>query len=362
MLPIQTAIICMLLLLRLWRRGESQLGSKPVILAVAAFAASALGWGAIVLYIAAPTLYVILQVPIMWLFMGVNVLYYRFIYEITKTDPGEKFSLWHYGLPTLIALIYLVWSLFVPFGIQRFLVESKGEIVDGYEAYSWFSTSKPLLFSLFLIVYTVITIIRARHFSRAVINYSADEGRMSLSWLYKILYPLLGMALLAATLVLFSNKTLTSTPVIIIPLFFFIFRDVMLTHNILLDNFVVIATEPCGEQQPEDAPCPSLVPITREDIRRLESYMRRAKPYLKPKLKITDITTDLGTNRTSLSRLINRTYGMNFSRFINRYRMEELERLQADSKNAGVPELDLIARAGFSDWRGYVRVKNREKI
>jgi AraC-like DNA-binding protein len=362
MLPIQTAIICILLLLRLRRRGESQLESKPIMLAVAAFAASALSWGAIVLYIAAPMLYAILGVPITWLFMGGNVLCYRFVYEITKTDTGEKFSLWHYGLPTLIALIYLVWSLFVPFDIQCFLVESKGEIVDDYEAYSWSLASKPLLFSLSLTIYAVFIIIRVRRFSRVVSNYSADEGRMSLSWLCKILYPLLGMAPLAVVQVLLTNQTFTSTPIIIIPLLFCIFRDVMLAHNILLDNFVVISTESCGEQHPEGAPCLSLAPITREDVRRLESYMRKTKPYLEPKLKITDMTTGLGTNRTTLSRLINRTYGMNFSRFINRYRLEELERLQADSKNADVSEFHLIAKAGFSDWRGYLRVKNREKI
>lgn len=72
--------------------------------------------------------------------------------------------------------------------------------------------------------------------------------------------------------------------------------------------------------------------------------------------------TDLNTNRTSLSLLINRTYGMNFSRYINRYRLEELESIKSDSGYAGLCELDMVALAGFSDYRGYKRVKQREEI
>lgn len=360
MLAAQTALICILLLLRLRSRRESQLGSKPILIAVAAYAASGLGLASISLYITMPAVYAALGMPVMWCFVSVNVLYYHFTFELTKTRSHERFSRWHYFAPASITAIYLVWSLFVPFDVQCQLVESKSEIVQDYEVYSWFSNSKPLLFSVFMIVYGVMATLRIRRFRRAVVNYSADEQRTSLSWLYQMTYAMLGMVPLALAFVVLSNRTLTSTPIVILPLLFFIYRDVMLVHNILTDNFVVITSDADATLSSQSDEQPLFAGTQHEEVRHLESYMRERKPYLNPELKITDITADLHTNRTSLSQLINRTYGMNFSRFVNRYRLEELKKIKADTKN-DLPEIELIAEAGFSEWRGYLRVKQREE-
>jgi AraC-like DNA-binding protein len=108
-----------------------------------------------------------------------------------------------------------------------------------------------------------------------------------------------------------------------------------------------------------------LIKINRKDfaadIRRLEACMEHEKPYLDSRLSIKDMIRQLNTNRTSLSLLINQTYGMNFNRFINRYRLTELEELQNDPSNAGVSQLELVIKAGFSDRRGYIRAKQREE-
>ena len=94
----------------------------------------------------------------------------------------------------------------------------------------------------------------------------------------------------------------------------------------------------------------------------LEAYMQKNKPYLNPKFKITDMTSALNTNRTSLSTLINRVYGVNFSRFINRYRLHELQQLKLNPANKKLSEEDLVSKAGFSDFRGYLRVRFREEV
>lgn len=360
MLAAQTTLICILLLLRLRSRRESQLASRPILIAVAAYATSGLGLISIVFYITIPAVYVMLKVPVMWCFMIVNVLYFQFIFELTKIDATERFSRWHYFTPVLITLVYLIWSLLIPLDVHRLLVKSKSEIVPGYEFYSWFSHSKPLLFSIFMIAYSVMTIFRVRRFRCAVVNYSADEQRTSFSWLYQITYAMLGMAPLALALIFLSNSLLTSTPIVIIPFLFFLFRDVMLVHNILTDHFVIITPESDQNQstQPDDKLL--FIQTQNEKALRLDSYMRQVKPYLNPELKITDITADLNTNRTSLSLLINKVYGINFCRFVNRYRLEELEIIKA-SANKDIPEIELIAKAGFSEWRGYLRVKQREE-
>lgn len=57
--------------------------------------------------------------------------------------------------------------------------------------------------------------------------------------------------------------------------------------------------------------------------KRLTSYFETRKPYLNPDLKIWDIASELGSNRTYISRTINNSFNMNFSSFVNSYRINE---------------------------------------
>ncbi len=69
---------------------------------------------------------------------------------------------------------------------------------------------------------------------------------------------------------------------------------------------------------------------------------------------------DLNTNRTYLSNFINREYGMNFSRWINRLRLQELERIRFDPTCRKLSGMELVVQAGVSNYRAYARVKKAE--
>jgi len=92
-----------------------------------------------------------------------------------------------------------------------------------------------------------------------------------------------------------------------------------------------------------------------------ERLMNEKRPYLNPKLRITDLATYLNTNRTYLSIFINQNYGMSFSRYINGLRMQELERLRLNPEYIDLSEVEIISKAGFSNYRGYVRYLKTEK-
>ncbi|MBK5720797.1 helix-turn-helix transcriptional regulator [Dysgonomonas sp. Marseille-P4677] len=360
--PLYTALISGLLLQRLCNKGESQLEKRSIQMAIWAYISAIFAWLSIVFYIVIPQLFVVFNAPVMWIFMGYNILYYRFVFDLTKTHESEKFSILHFAIPTLIALVLFVWSFFIPFDVQLQLVESRGEPSRDYPYYSALFTSKPLLFVLFHVVYTVFCLLRVIRFRRVVVNYSADEERTSLRWLYQILFVMLGSLPAALGFMLLTKQQLTSFPINIFLALVFMFKDVMLVHNILLDNFVVISSD-TSEKEIQTPPTDRELPeqINREDVHRLEIYMSNNRPYLNPKLKITEIAQALNTNRSSLSALINGTYGMNFCRFVNRYRLDELDRLKSHPNNTSLSELELVAKAGFSDWRGYQRVKSREE-
>lgn len=100
------------------------------------------------------------------------------------------------------------------------------------------------------------------------------------------------------------------------------------------------------------------VKLTRKS---LEAYILQHKCWLDPHLKLTDLADALETNRTALSGFVNKTYGMNFNQYLNRYRLEEVERLSKLAGNAGKDLYVLVAQAGFSTRRNYQRALEAEK-
>ena len=95
--------------------------------------------------------------------------------------------------------------------------------------------------------------------------------------------------------------------------------------------------------------------------RTFESFIRNEKPYLNPDYKITNLVEDMDINRTALSAFINRTYGMNFNRYLNCLRLKELEKLRSQPAGKGKSISSLLDKVGFKDFRNYSRAAAAEK-
>lgn len=78
---------------------------------------------------------------------------------------------------------------------------------------------------------------------------------------------------------------------------------------------------------------------------RFREIMEEQKPYLDASVTIDEIAGILRTNRTTLSRLINENFGMNFRQLLNSYRVKEA--IMIFSKNNDISMEDLRNAAGF---------------
>lgn len=97
-----------------------------------------------------------------------------------------------------------------------------------------------------------------------------------------------------------------------------------------------------------------------ETERRLfEGWMAEGKPYRNPDFQLTDLRAVLPTNRTYLSQFLNDAYGCSFYRLVNRYRMEEAERLMKAHPEMKITEVS--AACGFSSPAIFSRIVAREK-
>lgn len=104
------------------------------------------------------------------------------------------------------------------------------------------------------------------------------------------------------------------------------------------------------EETPEELNADTARPAYRQA---LEEWMEREKPFLNPDFKLLDLRKVLPLNRTYLSQFIHNEYGCSFYQFVNRYRIEEYQRLKTEHPEMKIGELS--ARCGFSSPTVFTR-------
>lgn len=82
--------------------------------------------------------------------------------------------------------------------------------------------------------------------------------------------------------------------------------------------------------------------------KQLQQTMQQDKPYLNPQISIKELAEELDLPARALSEHINDHYDCNFSEYINRARVEEAQRLMADSQWHERSLLDIGLAAGFN--------------
>jgi len=322
-------------------------------------------WGCMILYIQWPVLFVVFQGLFFYSFLVWHALLYYFIRLVTNTGQQEHFSRWHFIVPAIIPAALIIWSLFVPMEAQVYIVETRGKAMPGYETYTALFTSKAPLLAAWNIVYTLLSLKRVTAFRRKFSDYSADEGRSPIQWLKLLIGLMLSAIMLPLIALVLGKAVFAGSVMMMIPAMLIPVAIGVLSYNIVAENYVVFddTAENNGVDDSKDNDKGSDMSDNgrrRLNRERFEHYIRTRKPYLNPRLRIMDMAAELNTNRTYLSNFINAEYGMNFSRYVNRLRLTELDRLRIDPALAGKSGLDMVLMSGFSSYKGYIRVKTEE--
>lgn len=93
-------------------------------------------------------------------------------------------------------------------------------------------------------------------------------------------------------------------------------------------------------------------------IKRVNELMEKEKVFLREDLTIADVALMAGTNRTYLSTAINSTYSVNFSTYINRYRINEAKKILSSRRYIHDKEAisDAVSMSGFTNEQTFYRV------
>lgn len=327
-----------------------------------------IAWFALFCYGYAPQLFLILNVPCMFSFMIVPVLFYRIVHFLTRLERQERFAGWHYLAPLLLPAILFVWSFFVPAEIQMELIAGKGKVVpEGYEAYSRLFLSKPGLHALLGLIYYTLSILQLMRYYKRV---STQDRliRKPTGWVIFLLVISVAILLTSLPTLLIERNEALCTVWLAVASVVMVIQYVLLTYHIICRQYLpyVVRMELQQEKKteddaPEEGKSQRRYYSGRMTRQKLETYFRNEKPYLRTDFKLAELVEVLDVNRTVISTFINETYGVNFNRYVNGWRLKEAERLAALPHNAGKSVGSYITKAGFSDLRQYYRVLCAER-
>jgi AraC-like DNA-binding protein len=82
---------------------------------------------------------------------------------------------------------------------------------------------------------------------------------------------------------------------------------------------------------------------------RLEELMSRQRPYLKPRYSINDMAGDMQIPSYLLSSFLNNVMKINFSDFLNRYRIEYCEDMMKDKTTWVMSLKEFAMKCGFNN-------------
>jgi len=294
----------------------------------------------------------------------VQVFFYWFVFELTKTNLKESFSGLHFVLPMAFSTILLVLLL-----IHK-SIEPLVDLVNGKDA----GVSRNYLLTymgnvyglklLFGITYVGFSCSRLLKYNRFIRDYSANEEKASLRWLWFLLFISVIAMPFPLLWIYMKGQIAISMGAIVTYSLLLLFSYVYLTlHVIRKDRFRVIIVP---EKEVDSKKVESTVSkkedsgISKKSVLKkalFEEYIVREKPYLNQDLRITDLVDVFHVNRTYISSFINVEYNMNFSTYINHHRMDEFRRLSKMPEYRHKSKQELVELAGFNSYRSFLRIK-----
>lgn len=357
-------------------------------------------WTSAVLYFYIPIVYVYINWFSMLVFMLMQIFFYGFIFEVTRTNEHEDISRLNYVLPVILSLALLIISLITPVSDQLNAIRSKAEYCGGSKLFFYANYSKIPFRIAFILVYSAMGFNRLARYHQFIRNYSSNEEKNALRWVSILLFFSMMFALTPLLKIGGSRDEMVYSPVAIFFVFALLSQHAYIClHAIKKDWFIIdLSTEAslrrsrrAGDWAQMKKPLVNFPNIFLDEMIRntpdtieeanssetndedvstypkknllsrdsFDTFMRTEKPYLNADLRITDLVDMLHVNRTYISSFINKEYGENFSILVNKYRIQEYNTLRKMPEYNKLSKAELAEMAGFNSYRSFLRTKNK---
>lgn len=267
-----------------------------------------------------------------WIYMlaGLSVFPFYYIYiRLLTRDTHFKYNyLWHLAPAVSLTLLMEILSIIAsPSDRQVYLnatliqYEWPGQATSDIVKWMSFTyfTSR-VIFGIQSLTYLLLGLRLVRKYNKRVANFYSNLAGKQLAWVELLIITLIGASIVSFLVNIFGRTFFKENHLLIIPsllfsLLFFIIGLLGNKQNYSISDVVL------DENESEGFPVHNVgdKEYLKEKLLRL---MEEEQFFLDPNFRITILSGRLYTNRTYLSNLINTEFKMNFSDFINMYRVD----------------------------------------
>ena len=200
--------------------------------------------------------------------------------------------------------------------------------------------------------YTVWASLAIPRYNRQLKERFSYTENINLSWLRAIFLSFVFILMLWIADSLYTGYTfeilyMTSSLVVWMFIAYYIYR-----HESVLDEL-------CDGQDTDLAPVADVSETEMSEIgRRISILFDKDQIFLNPNLKVSDIATAIGTNRTYVSEYFNKEEECTFYDYVNRFRIEYACTL-LEGSDANI--MKIAERSGFNSSQSFIRVFSKLK-
>lgn len=308
-----------------------------------------------------------IDIPFALSYIYIPILFYNIVYYLTYLGNKRNFPVLNYLWPVLTLAIILIASVWIS--------PPEGGFSTGLsllERYTELFISGLLLRFITAVAYIVPTsLLLSRYYKQTVLQKTDTDRKylriISSRWL--IAFFILSIAIL---LIAFLPSLVGASQWLIrLNALCIMAQEILLTYQVICRQYLSYKTSdlfPPNEKKTGNNGLNAKQHLepdnTHEQLSRrtFENYMSQQKPYLNPDFKLTDMAEAMGVNRTVMSNFVNQTYGMNFKRYLNQCRIREYQIQMEDPSNKRKNPYQVMAMAGFKDFRHFQRAIQLENI
>ncbi len=289
-------------------------------------------------------------------------LFFHYISQLTNEKVSRRLKVLGYTPAIALGILSLVLTLSLN-NEQRLLYVKEVLMEKNLKELSTATTVgiKGILFLIVRIVfivqiiyYLIGSIQLANKHNRKIQDYFSDTEGRRMYWVRDISIVILVVSIAGIVFSLIGRSFFVKNEYyLLIPslLFSAIYFEIGLKGNQQLpipefsDDEEEILQADSIENRAENRLTQQLIALFEED-----------KIYRQTDLRITTIASQLDTNRTYISRLINAEFEMNFNEFVNKYRIEETKQLLRNRTHNSFTMEYIAEKAGFGSPASFSRV------
>ncbi|TQV81230.1 helix-turn-helix transcriptional regulator [Exilibacterium tricleocarpae] len=226
------------------------------------------------------------------------------------------------------------------------------------QAVLWLWTTLKLL----PVIYAVVCVYTVRHVSTTLMNHYSDLGEMGAGWANILAMGYLvhwAWSLLTHLIGGRIALRLSDAFGIVDNYLAFIMVNLLFVYSLFYARRLAAVTAPEDgrHQDPDKKAASPALPASAID--KVEGGIRDAKLYLEHNITIEQFARRIGLSSRDTSQVINAHFNANFFEFINKYRVEEAQRLLALEQYRDATILDILHRSGFNSKSAFHRFFKR---